>query len=125
VHQQVSGVPSGTFTAVCSGLFHSVAIRSDRTVVAWGLNDHGQCDVPATLGRCKQVVAGRHFSLALTLLPCVGDTNGDGRHSGLDIAALFAVYGTSDPMCDLDGNGIVDSIDFTMLLAAWGSCPDE
>jgi len=39
--------PIGTYTQISAGDYHGVARRSDDTVVAWGLNGNGQCDVPA------------------------------------------------------------------------------
>jgi hypothetical protein len=124
-HEQVTDCPSGFFLQVASGGYHSVALRTDRTVVAWGRNSAGQCDAPLELGRCKQVAAGRHHSVALRVLPCVGDVNGDGVHSGQDIGALFAAFGAADPFADLDGDGIVTSLDFSIMLAAWGTCAQE
>jgi hypothetical protein len=61
----------------------------------------------------------------LRVLPCVGDVTGDGIHSGQDIGTLFAAFGSNDPVCDLDGDGSVTSLDFSIMLAAWGSCPQE
>ena len=41
-------LPSGVmYTAVAGGNAHSLALRSDGTVVAWGANDFGQTTVPA------------------------------------------------------------------------------
>ncbi len=39
-------VPTGTFTAVAAGRYHSLAIRSDGTLAGWGDNTWGQIDVP-------------------------------------------------------------------------------
>ena len=38
---------SGTYVEVAAGTFHTVARRSDGSVVAWGHNGYGQCDVPS------------------------------------------------------------------------------
>ena len=35
------------FVEVAAGDGHTVARRSDGSVVAWGHNDYGQCNVPA------------------------------------------------------------------------------
>ena len=37
-----------------------------------------------------------------------------------DLLALLAAWGTSDPVHDLDGSGVVDVNDLLALLAAWG-----
>ena len=39
---------------IAAGHEHSLAIKEDGTVVAWGKNDYNQCDVPSGL---KDVVA--------------------------------------------------------------------
>jgi hypothetical protein len=44
---------------------HSLALRSDGTVVAWGYNFDGQCNVPPGLGGVTRIAAGEFFSLAL------------------------------------------------------------
>ena len=48
-----------------------------------------------------------------------GDLNGDGVVDGMDLSILLAAWGTSGPG-DLDGDGIVSGSDLAILLAAWG-----
>lgn len=47
------------------GAHHVVARRANGTVVTWGGNDEGQCDVPDGLRGVVDVAAG-NYSLALT-----------------------------------------------------------
>jgi alpha-tubulin suppressor-like RCC1 family protein len=59
-------VESGTrFTAIAAGGFHSLALKSDGTVVAWGYNDFGQSTVPAGLSGVVAIAGGWFHSLAL------------------------------------------------------------
>ncbi|MGC4050590.1 MAG: hypothetical protein QM757_14530 [Paludibaculum sp.] len=51
--------------AVAPGSYHSLALKKDGTVAAWGSNDSGQCDVPANLANVIAVTAGDSFSVAL------------------------------------------------------------
>jgi hypothetical protein len=45
---QVSNTPAGTdFVAVSAGLFYSVALRADGSLVAWGDNLWGQTSIPS------------------------------------------------------------------------------
>ena len=37
---------SGGFRAVAAGGRHSLGLKADGSIVAWGDNDHGQCKVP-------------------------------------------------------------------------------
>jgi len=50
---------------VATSVGHSLAIRANRTVVAWGDNHLGQCAVPADLNDVIGVSAGQIHSLAL------------------------------------------------------------
>jgi alpha-tubulin suppressor-like RCC1 family protein len=52
-------------TAVAAGDYHSLALRRDGTVVAWGNNDNGQLNVPVGLRQVKAIAAGENFSIAL------------------------------------------------------------
>lgn len=51
--------------AISAGYRHNLAVKSDGTVVAWGDNGHGQCNVPPTLNNVVDVAAGTYHSLAL------------------------------------------------------------
>ncbi|MSR45357.1 MAG: hypothetical protein EXS15_08435 [Phycisphaerales bacterium] len=48
------------------------------------------------------------------------DLNGDGLVDGLDLTTLLAAWGTASVLADLDRNGTVGGSDLTALLAAWG-----
>ena len=61
-------VPVGlsNVVTVAAGYHHSLALRADGTVVAWGsLNNYGQITVPADLSNVVAVAAGDYHSLAL------------------------------------------------------------
>jgi hypothetical protein len=54
--------------AIAAGYYHSLALKSDGTVVAWGATgvvDYGQADVPAGLSGVTAIAAGGSHSLAL------------------------------------------------------------
>ena len=58
-------IPTGTdFVAAAAGNAHSLALRSDGTVVAWGSNAFGQTDVPDS-NDIVAIAAGDYFSIAL------------------------------------------------------------
>ncbi|MEW6071232.1 MAG: hypothetical protein AB1726_01380 [Planctomycetota bacterium] len=56
-----------SFVQVAGGVGHSLARRGDGTVVAWGDNTYGQCDVPALPGGLTyvDVAAGGWHGLAV------------------------------------------------------------
>ena len=53
---------------------------------------------------------------------CTGDVDGDELIDGVDLTALLGAWGTDDPTYDFDGNGTVDGGDLTILLGNWGPC---
>lgn len=74
----LTGTPAPTWRAVVAGGFHTLAIRSDGTLWAWGLNLNGQLGlgtgvgsyrmVPTQVGTAKDwlaIAAGESHSLAL------------------------------------------------------------
>lgn len=58
--------PNEDFVAISAGWWHSVALKSDGTVVAWGANTHGECNVPEIDAKIVAISAGGHHTLALT-----------------------------------------------------------
>ena len=56
---------NGGVLAIAGGGFHSLALRSDGTVAAWGRNDFGQTNVPAGLSNVVAIAGGVYHSLAL------------------------------------------------------------
>jgi alpha-tubulin suppressor-like RCC1 family protein len=51
--------------AIAAGGFHSLALRNDGTVVAWGRNSEGETNVPTGLSNVVAVAAGYYHSIAL------------------------------------------------------------
>jgi alpha-tubulin suppressor-like RCC1 family protein len=60
MHVRASG-----YSPLAGGNFHSLALRADGTVAAWGQNQSGQSSVPPGLTDAVQVAAGYLHSLAL------------------------------------------------------------
>lgn len=61
----VSSVKLGGTVALSGGTQHALALHADGTVVAWGNDGNGECDVPPGLSGVKAIDAGSGFSLAL------------------------------------------------------------
>src|SRR5690242_17437083 len=57
---------SNAFIGVAGGNLHTLALKSDRTIAAWGENSAGECSVPACLSNAIAVAAGYSHSMALT-----------------------------------------------------------
>ena len=57
--------PGARFAAVAGGDLHSLAVTADGTVVAWGYDSSGQCNVPAGLAGVVALAGGFEHSLAL------------------------------------------------------------
>jgi hypothetical protein len=58
--------------AVAGGRHHTIAARADGTVICWGDNSQGQCNVPTGLTASRFVAAGRYHSLAILYTPPSG-----------------------------------------------------
>ena len=68
-HSSATTVPGGLtgVTALWGGANggHSLALKGDGTVVAWGANNYGQADVPAGLNGVTAIAGGTSHSVAL------------------------------------------------------------
>ena len=51
--------------AIAAGGSHSLALRNNGTVIAWGNNTYGQTNVPASLSNVVAIAAGYYDSIAL------------------------------------------------------------
>ncbi len=54
--------PNQDFAGAACGSIHSLGLRQDGTIVAWGNNESGQCDVPDS-GPFLMVAAGGFYGL--------------------------------------------------------------
>ena len=66
--------------------YHCLAIKPDGSVIGWGLNGYGQCDVPKDLSNVVSVSVGESHSLALKSNGTVVAW-GDNRFGQCDIPA--------------------------------------
>ncbi len=51
--------------AIAAGQSHSLGLKSDSSIVAWGLNEHGQCNVPEPNSGFVAIAGGGYHSLGL------------------------------------------------------------
>ena len=60
-------MPNSNFTAITAGGFHSLGLKQDGSLVAWGWNDYGQCDIPSPNSGFIAIAAGTGFSGSYSL----------------------------------------------------------
>ena len=62
-----SSVPAGlsNVLTIAAGTYHSLALRGDGVVIAWGDNSQGQCAIPPGLSNVVALAAGGAHSVAL------------------------------------------------------------
>jgi hypothetical protein len=60
-------VPPGltNVVAIATGDYHSLALKADGTLVTWGLNPAGQCNVPGGLTNIVSIAARGGHSMVL------------------------------------------------------------
>jgi len=63
--QVFGGNVVGDFVAVAGGDDHSLGLKADGSIVAWGRDNRGQCSVPAPNADFVAVAAGGYHSLGL------------------------------------------------------------
>ena len=55
----------GVVTDIAAGKAHTVAVKADGFVAAWGDNSNGQCNVPNGLSNITRIAAGDYHNVAL------------------------------------------------------------
>ena len=116
-HYGQSIVPAGltALRSVGAGAYHSIAVRFDRTVVAWGRNSSGQTAVPDDVFDVSAVAGGGSHSVALRnngLVRCWG-LNSDGQCSvPASLTSAIAIAAGNAHTVALAANGTV---------VCWGS----
>ncbi len=102
------------------------APTSVRRLVSADLNADGLDDLVllGEAGGSPSDSAGGLPSEATALLAASGnaipgDLNGDGLVDGADLSILLGAWGTTLPEADLDGSGSVDAGDLAVLLGSW------
>ena len=109
------------------------------SIVAWGLNDAGQTDVPAPNSGFVAVAAGGDNSLGLKALAgggcvrdpawvCDGDTDGDGQVNPVDAGLVQAAFGSADEsdLCqyDIDCDGQINPVGAGIVQSLFGTCEE-
>jgi predicted secreted protein len=61
----LNGQTLGNVTAIAAGSYHTLALKNDGTVRAWGDNEQGQAMVPAGLSGVTAIAAGYYHTVAL------------------------------------------------------------
>jgi hypothetical protein len=89
--QVVGADMSAGLVAVSGGGSHSLGLKADGSIVAWGYNGNGQCNVPSPNTRFVSVAGGGSHSLGVKVVYSRGDMNCDGAVDFQDINP-FAQY---------------------------------
>jgi hypothetical protein len=105
---RLAGQLLSNVVAIAAGSAHSLALKQDGTVVAWGANNVGQRDIPAGLSNVVAIAAsgnqGMNYSLALT-----ADGNvvswGNARVLPSGLTNVLAISAGSDFSLALAGSG--------------------
>jgi hypothetical protein len=109
------------FTAIAGGGYHSMALRSDGSIISWGNNSYDQVsDTPFYPG-FTAIAAGYSHSMALTVPPPPPEADPcwlDEEDEGCDTADLDALYDEfntnvppTDDKFDLNFDDVVDGGD--------------
>lgn len=119
-------MPNTNFVAVAGGGNHSLGLKSNGSIVAWGLNDRGQCDVPVPNAGFLAVAAGWDHSLGLKAGGSIVAW-GDNSYNQLDLPTPNGGFVAIEaggwhslgikgyPRADLDRDQDVDLEDFATL----------
>ena len=74
---------------MAAGTWHSLALRANGTVIAWGDDSAGQTNLPSDLTNVIAIAAGGNHSLALradhTVVGWGENTDADGNYCGQSV----------------------------------------
>ena len=124
--QNNSSMTGPRFTAISASINdYSIAVKTDGTVVCWGNNGPGVCDVPQNLTHVKSVSAGSESVIAL---------KDDGTVVGWPLVGRPITRDMGQPPSDLSGVVAIDNTGHCALalkddgtVVPWdmeGDCPD-
>ena len=100
--------------AVAVGASHSLALRRDGKVIAWGLNDVGQCSGASNVRCAASITSGRDHSIALSRMnPLKGDTDDDSLPDGWEVNYGLDPLDCADAGRDVDADGVTNLAEFT------------
>ena len=109
---------------VAAGLYFTIVLRADGSLVAWGDNLYGQCTIPGGLGTVIKICAGRSHSLALLddgSVVCWG-----GFTNNAENVALQTIPANLTPALDIAAGFRVNAgIDETGKVYVWGNTNEE
>lgn len=112
------GWPIGraAYESVAGGNAHSVAIRTDGTVVAWGSNDYGESNVPVGLANVVKISVGERHAYALK---ADGSLVGWGRYYEEQLSTPAALGPVKDVACGLYHNAVIKEDGTLVGWASW------
>lgn len=108
----VTGTQARRYTFVAAGAEHSIGLRNDGTVAAWGSNSRHQLDVPAGMNGVVAIDAGENHSIALladgTVVTWGGTIGGPvDQPDGLDDVMAIAAGGNKNLALRSDGTVVM------------------
>ena len=115
--------PNSDFVAFAGGTSHSLGLKDNGSIVAWGRNFRGERNVPPPNSDFVAVAAAGYHSFGLKsggCDPC--DMNCDGTVDAFDIEPfldlLFEPGATPCALCagDVNGDGNIDAFDIEPFL---------
>lgn len=96
--------------AIAAGGFHSLALKNDGTVVAWGRNINGETNVPTGLSNVVAIAAGYYHSIALkadgTIVVWGANTSGQ-TNIPAGLSNVVAIAGSYSDTIVLKADGTV------------------